>query len=413
MNGSKPSYAWWIVFAGFILMASSVGIVVNCTGLFLKPVTDDLGFGRADFSLYFTISTLMNMLAAPFIAKFLTKYNPRMLMAISGLIAGLAYMGFSKCSTLGQFYALAAILGVGVAGISLIPVSIMLTNWFVEKRGLAMGLAFTGSGIGGMVFNPITNWFIINHGWQSAYLFLGSVILLTVIPTILLIVYIDPASKNLQPYGSDDHSMENSTASVEGMTLQEAVKSSSFWFFGLGIFLIGLVNMGVQQHIPAYLTDLGYSATFAANLFALYMAFLVGGKLILGAVFDRYGPTIAMIYGCFAFFVAAGVFLGAGSLPMVYLFALIMGLGGAIATVPGPYITSILFGQKNYGIIIGVVNIFLVLGMAIGMPLSGVIYDRLQSYNPAWMLYMGIALLIMLFMTVALRKSRKEQSTSS
>ena len=172
------------------------------------------------------------------------------------------------------------------------------------------------------------------------------------------------------------------------------------------LFLTGLMNMGIQMHIPAYLTDVGYSSTFAANIVALFMGVLVAGKLLLGTIFDRYGmPTgVVFIYGVFA--LAAIALFGAQSLWMVIVFGFIFGLANAIMTVPPPLMTAEIVGPKSYGVIYGVMNIFFTLGSGIGMPLSGYIYDSTGSYSAAWSLYLVLAFAGMGLALLALSKGR-------
>ena len=407
-NKVNNSYAWWIVFAGFMLMFSTIGILVNCNSVFFKPIIENMGFSRASFSLTFTIISLAAMIAAPFMGKFLTKYNARLLMGISLLMCSLCFAGYSLCQTLPQFYILSIFVGVGMAGISVIPVSMMITNWFAEKRGLAIGLAFTGSGIGGMLLNPLTNWLIINYGWQAAYQVLGAIMLFTLAPIILFIVSIVPAEKGLLPYGlTAEQEASLSAENLPGLTLKEALKTDTFWFLAVAMLLIGVTNTGIQQHIVPCLTDMGYTSTFAANIMALYLAVGVLGKLLLGNIFDRWGIKAGMAYAC-TLLVATLVALAGGKIMVIaVLFAVLYGLSNPISTVPGPFITANLFGQKDYGVVYGVISIAMTLGMGIGMPLSGAIYDAKGTYLPAWFLYMGLAAIILILSVIAVRKEKR------
>lgn len=308
--------------------------------------------------------------------------------------AFISYVLWSRCLTLSQFYMVAIVTGISMSGLTLIPVSLLITNWFVEKRGLAMGIVFAGSGIGGMVFSPITNWIIINHGWQSAYLSLGIIMLVLDLPVILILIRATPGEKGASPYGLEPaKDADVLQHDLTGLTVVEAIKTGSFWLLGLGLLLLSFMNMGVLQHIPAFLTDLGYTSTFASSVVAIIMAVLVVGKVLLGGIFDRWGSKTGMIYACSVFILALVVLLKVKILVMVFVFAVFFGLGNALTTVPSAFLTAEIFGKKNYGVIYGLMNVFITLGMAAGPPLSGAIYDSGGSYTNAWILYMGVAVL--------------------
>ena len=280
MNQKKLNYAWIIVFACFVLMFSSVGIMVSSVSVFLKPVTEALQFTRAQFTLIGTIGGLISLFFAPFAGKILTKMNLRFTMSFGAILAGIGYFSFSRSITLLQFYLSSIPIGISLMLLTVIPCSMMLSNWFEEKRGLAMGIAFTGSGVGAMVYVPLANWLIVEYGFRTAYLVFSIVLLVTLLPITLFIVSRSPADKGLVAYGTKNLNSDSNLVSDVGMTLSQSVKGMSFWIFGLATFMIGLVNSGTQQHIPVFLSDAGYSTTFAATVVSAFMAVTILGKNI-------------------------------------------------------------------------------------------------------------------------------------
>lgn len=402
----KMFYGWWIVVGCFFLTFSGIGIAINSIGVFLKPVSESLGFARGEFSLYFTIAALSMMVAAPFMGKLLSKYNIRLVMGIATTLLAASFILYSKSTTLMHFYLLSISLGIGMAGTHVIPVALLITNWFKEKRGLAIAVALAGSGIGGMCFNPIGNYLITAYGWQTAYLILGSILALTTIPVALFIVRLHPSEMGLVPYGETEETAE-SLADLKGLSLSEALKTSGFWLLGLALLLIGVINMGVQQHIPAYLTDIGHSPAFAASIVAIFMGVLVFGKITLGYIFDRYGSRNGIIIIFSVFALATFVLMGAKAAWIAIAFGLIFGFANAIMTIPAPLLTVELFGQKHYGVIYGVMSIFFTIGSGIGMPLSGAIFDARGSYLPAFTLYIVLALVTMGIALLALSRGKK------
>lgn len=409
MDKSKVFYGWWIVAGCFLLTFTGIGIAINSIGVFLKPVTESLGFDRGAFSLYFTIAALSMALAAPFMGKLLSKYKLQVVMGISTALLAVSFFLYSQSTQLIHFYLLSIVLGIGSAGTHVIPVALLITNWFKEKRGLAIAIALAGSGIGGMLFNPVANYLITAYNWQTAYMLLGCVLAITTIPVALFIVRLHPSEMGLKAYGDIAESTET-VDDLKGFTMGEAVKTSGFWFLALVLLMIGVMNMGIQHHVPAFLTDVGHSPAFAANIVALFMGVLVLGKIVLGSIFDRFGPRVGVIFIFTIFAVAAFILTGSTIAAIAIIFGLVFGFANAIMTIPPPLLTAEMFGQKNYGVIYGVMSICYTLGSGIGMPLSGTIFDKTGSYLPAFYLYIGMAILAMIIALVALNVGAKAQA---
>lgn len=147
-------YGWWIVVGSFFLNFAGIGIIMNSMGVFIKPVSESLGFTRGGFTLYFTVAALAMMVMAPVMGKLLERYNIRLIMTVCTTMMATSFALFSQCRTLPQFYILALFLGIGSAGLHIIPVSMMITNWFIDKRGLAMGVVFAATGVGRADLQP-------------------------------------------------------------------------------------------------------------------------------------------------------------------------------------------------------------------------------------------------------------------
>ena len=134
-NDAKIFYGWQIVAGACLLNFAGIGIIVNSYGIFIKPVTESLGFSRGSFTLYFSIAALCMTFAAPVVGKLLEKFNIRIVMTISTTMMSVSYILFPQCQTLKQFYLLAIFLGIGSAGSHIIPVSMMIirackrVNW--------------------------------------------------------------------------------------------------------------------------------------------------------------------------------------------------------------------------------------------------------------------------------------------
>ena len=394
MNSNrKIFYGWWIVVGSFFLNFAGIGIIMNSMGVFIKPVSESLGFTRGGFTLYFTIAALSMMVMAPVMGKLLERYDIRVIMTICTTMMAASFALFSQCRTLTQFYILALFLGIGSAGSHIIPVSMMITNWFIDKRGLTMGIVFAATGVGGLIFNPLANWIIMNYSWQAAYLAFGLIIGVLSIPTAIFIVRAKPADKGLLPYGGEEALARQSLTEQGGLTATQALRDRAFWLLAVIILLIAIANMGVLHHIVPYLTDIGYSSTTATALMSLHMAMLIFGKVLTGGLADRMGLLKSYLLCMAGLIVAIALLFGAQLMWVAVVFSVLFGFSIAVRTVLPPLMTARVLGQKHFGVIYGFLNVFTTLGTAVGVPLSGFIYDWTKSYSLAFALYIGLCLI--------------------
>jgi len=406
LGKKKIYYGWWVVFACFILMSSGMGILVNTFTIFLKPVIEDLNFSRSEFSLCFTIAHLAAMFITLFLGKLINKNNIRFIMLLSCIGAGIGYIFYSNAHSLIGFYLISILIGLAQAGMTIIPISIIISNWFVEKRGFALGLTFAGSGVGGMFYCLVANWLILIFGWRMAYLFLGISILLTTIPVLVFIIKGHPSEKGLEPFGKVNN--ENQTEiDTWSLTFSNAIKTKAFWTLGFAMLIMGIINTGIQSHIFAYFTDLGYSSVFTTNIISFSLIMLVLGKIILGVIFDKYGSEKGVIYSCSFLFCTAVLLLKMKFIMFTYLFSIFFGLGASMATVMAPYLTRNIFGPTDYKIIFGPIHFLLTFGFSIGTPLSGLVYDILGSYKPIWITYSVFTLILMFALLLSISQGKK------
>ncbi|WP_346928962.1 MFS transporter [Clostridium sp.] len=179
-------YGWWIVICCFLIMSIIYAPIINLISVYAKPVSTDLGVKMPTYTYYFTIMSLTSLVALPFVGQMMKKFNNKIIIILGILMCGTSFIGFSMANDLKHFYALAVVQGIGFTTACLIPPSLLVTNWFNEKRGLALGLVMSGSGIGGAVLSIFMTQLIVSHGWRTAYMVTGCMILL-MIPLVIFV----------------------------------------------------------------------------------------------------------------------------------------------------------------------------------------------------------------------------------
>lgn len=211
--------------------------IANLVSLFTKPVTEELGFGRAEFTMYYTVMATTAMIIAPIAGRLMKKMDIRVYMTIFTLLGAGAYIGFSFATELIHFLLFAVPMGMALTGAGMIPVSVLITNWFNAKRGLSLGIALSGTGFGSMILSPLVTWIITAHGWRTAYLAIGILILVVLVPLIIFVIKLSPADKGLLPLGEEETSNGAPQKELVGVTQKEAFKSVSFWALCAGILV--------------------------------------------------------------------------------------------------------------------------------------------------------------------------------
>ena len=416
-TSQKPKkffYGWIIVLCCTLLMAVGTGIFVNCIGIFVKPVCDELGFDRGPFTLYTTITSVLSMLAMLVFGELYRK-NPkriRFYITLGGLTGCLVFFGYSLSSKLWHFYVLAAVYGCVATTLAGISVTTLVNNWFVDKRGFATGLAFAGSGVSAAIMTPVLSTIVADYGWRMGYRTMSLVGLLILLPAVLLI-RLEPADKGLLPYGvkPEGEEVESKIPVLEqtGLTRAQAIKTNTFYFQSIGIFCLSTAGMGMSTHAIAYFTDIGYSPLTASTAMSMVMTIMIFAKILLGAVFDKLGSVrSAILTGCCMIASTLAIRFAGAAAFMPYVFSLCFGFGYSTLTVPYSYLIGQNFGTREFASIYSLICTLGSLGGGVAATLTGMLYDHFGSYLPVWSFYAGLACLALIFLFLASKTAQKK-----
>jgi sugar phosphate permease len=382
----KIYYGYYIVAACFIILYMLWGMVLNTFPVFLKPMTESMGWSRGDIPIAILIGAVGMTLSAPIAGKAIDRFGARPVMAIGAFIVGVNLMAGSLIQHLWQLYIVFGLIGCGLICSSVIPCSFLISNWFISRRGRAMGIAFAGTSLGGMVMSPVANWIIINYGWQRAFVFSGISTLVVVIPVILLLVRTRPSEMGLEPY---KNSSTNTTGEDDnwGVGVKEAFSHKVFWQIALVMLLIGVVTSGIGNHSVAYFTDVGHTSTLATRAWSVVMGVMVLGKLAFGPVADRWGAKNAMAIASILLIASILILPFAQAYSFVMVFAVIYGFACGAPLVINPLLTAGGLGMKNFGAIFGILNMIASLGGSAGPIGAGYYFEAYKTYRPVFYLF--------------------------
>ena len=222
-------HGYWIVAAAFVCLFIVSGLGYYAFGLFVTPIQMDLGWGRADIMVAFTIYFMIQGLASPLVGWMLNIIEPRKMIAAGTLVATLGFFILSWMQDQWSFYFSYALVGIGMAAVGHVPVSTVVSNWFMKRRGTAIGIASTGVGAGGLVLAPLIGGYgIPSFDWRVCYQAMGVLMAVVTVPTALLVLRTKPADMGLRPYGANkSDSIPSIVKPLQLFTLKAALFSAS------------------------------------------------------------------------------------------------------------------------------------------------------------------------------------------
>lgn len=398
-------YGWVIVAVSFFTLALGVNARTAFSLLF-PPLLEDFGWERGVTAGAFSIGFLASTLYAPFSGMLMDRFGPRLVLSLGVVLVSL---GMATAAFIQEPWHLYVTLGILVVGgsffVSYFGHSLFLPNWFVRRRGLAVGIAFSGVGVGSIVIFPVLQNLLDQVGWREACWIMAAVLSVSLIPLIVLFQRRHPHDLGLQPDGdavSDETSArdEMPTNVVDPIwvatewTVARALRTSRFWWLFAGYFCALYAWYSVQIHQTKYLIETGFDTAEAA--YALGLVGLTGivGQIGLGHLSDRVGREWAWTAAYAGFVVCYGALVVLPHYPNVLMLYVIIGsqglLGYGVTSVVGA-IPVELFEGKRYSTIFGTLSISAGLGASSAPWVTGIIYDRTGSYEAAWWLALAIS----------------------
>lgn len=390
-------YGYWIVLAGFATLTLSCGLSFYGFTVLNKPIADEFGWSRGEVTAAFFVFMLAMAIVSPIVGQLTDKRGPRQVLLLGTIVMLLGLVLLSRTSAIWNYYLLHLCLGIGFVLLGPIPISIIVSNWFHRLRGTMQGLAFTGIGVGGLALAPlIGNYLIPNLGWRSTYLVMALLLLVTVLPLIFFVVRNHPQQKGLLSYGQErTEVLGNNSVKIEaahGLSLKQALGTTTFWIVVLTSAAYGLSQTGALQNQVSILTEQEFTATSAVTAIGIVGLFSAVGKFLFGFLCDRIDPkyAAAIAYALIAFSLVT--MTQARSMPFLWLYAALMGLGQGgwapnLAMLAGNY-----FGLKHYGAILGTIHLIFFMGEAVGPMVLGFSYDQTGSYHLILMVCVGLCL---------------------
>jgi MFS family permease len=394
-------YGWIIIAVTFVTM----GIGVNARtafSLFFPPIIGEFGWDRGVTAGAFSFGFVVSAAASPLIGRLMDRLGPRSVMELGvALMAGGLLLAPLTTQPWHLYLTIGMLVGAGSICLGYTGQSLYLPNWFNRRRGLAIGLAFAGVGIGSMTLLPWVQVMIDQTGWRTACTAIGLLVLIVLAP-INLLLRKRPEDIGLRPDGdaAPAASVQKAMSNVvdaewanTDWTLGRALATSRFWWLAIGYFGGLYIWYAVQVHQTKYLLDIGFGPSVAVWSLGAVSLLGIPGQIFLGHLSDRIGREWVWSIGCAGFAICFAALMAlpqVHSLALVYLMVFTQGaLGYGLTSVLGAIVVEI-FQGKHYGSIFGTIQVAALSGGAVGPWVTGVLHDVTGNYSLAFAI--GIAM---------------------
>jgi MFS family permease len=406
-------YGWVVVGVAFVTM----GIGVNARtafSLLFPPILEEFGWERGLTAGAFAVGFMISAVGAPFLGVLMDTKGPRWMLSLGVLLVGGGMLAAPLITEPWHLYlTLGFLVSGGSVALAYTGHALFLPNWFVRRRSLAAGIAFSGVGIGSIVLFPWMQSLIVGRGWRYACVAVA-LLVFALLPLIML-QHRRPQDLGLVPDGDTAaHAADaarphpanvvDPTWTAVDWTPARAMRTARFWWLAVAFFSGLWAWYAVQVHQTRYLLDIGFDPKTAALALGLVPFMGIAGQIALGHFSDRMGREAAWTLGaggfalCYAFLLVMRVYPTPAAL---YAMVLVQGLlGYGVASVFAA-IPSDIFQGKRYATIFGVLNMSAVAGGGVAPWVTGAIYDRTGSYVLGWWVAIGFCLLSIVCIWIA------------
>lgn len=406
----RPHYRYVILTTGFFILFFSGGSRF-AFGLMLKPMSEDLDVGRSTLSLAVTTFMVVSALALPFLGRLVDQWSLKGTLGIAAVIGGIGIGLMGQVQAPWQvFLVYGVVFGLGNAGSSISPVTVMISRWFPHRRGIASSGAVAGNALGQLLIVMALAAILVSLGWRWSYTLLGIANLAVLTPLIFLAVRDVPHGENA---ATKDAPTLAITPPESPLSLGRTLTSSQLILLVVIYGICGLQDFFVVTHIVAFARDQEMGAVLAGNLLALMGLMGLTGVLAAGFLADSFGavrPTLI----CFIIriFIFAFIIFDQGT-ASIMVFGLFYGLTNLITAPLTVVFVGNIFGMARLATLAGAISMMHQIAGGFGAYLGAWIFDNRGSYDDMFRLMLILSVAAAVLATLLQEKPLTEKATSS
>jgi MFS family permease len=348
--------------------------------VFLKPLSEDFGWDRAQAVSVYSLTWLAGGLTAPLVGRLFDRSGPRTVYSLGLALLGGAFLTAAHAQQLWQFQlSVGVCVGIGIAFIGNVPNSILLGRWFGPRLPTAMAVVYSATGAGVLILLPASQVLIDHLGWRGAYQIFGGVALFLLLPLLLLPWRLfSTGSPNVVKKADPDFI-------DEGWTLLSAMRHHAFWALFATFFFTAIGMYAIAAQVVAYLIDAGFPPLQAATAWGFSGVVLLFGMLGISSLDGVIGRRPSVLFSYAISIVGIVMLWGLQWYPNFWLLTGFVVCFGSMIGSRGPLLSATamkIFRGERVGTIYGTISVGSGLGSAFGSWGGGLIHDWTHSYNP-------------------------------
>ncbi len=409
-------YGWVVMAACFVVTLLASGTMM-AFGVFLTPMSEDMGWSYSALSLTYAISAIVSGLGILAIGSLIHLYSVRHILLLSGLLHGFGLYMTSTVTTVEGFYLWYGFIAALGRSAFFISTTTLITRWFEKRRGMAMGLTMAGNGLGPFIFSPLVTWIILRWDWQMAFVLL-SVTMTAVLVLACFFLRNHPHEMGLMPYGAEAISIPPPSQEVAQATTSRpdnslgalwgsVLRMPRFWTLSLINFFCCVCHSIPLVHIVGFAQTAGLSVFTSAWVLALMALSSVAGRITWGIFADRHGALLTLMMTLFIQGTMVLWLVNTQDPVIFFLYAIVWGFGyGGVGTQYGMVAREV-YGMHLFGPGYSGQMCFAMVGMAVGGFLGGYLFDVSHSYVAAWLISFGAGLISALLAMDLLAQSNR------
>lgn len=387
-------YGWLVLAVAFVACGLSIGASAYSFGAFVSPLEREFHWSRTQINASLSFSAVA-LVISPLVGRLLDRYGSRRVMTISLVILAVSYLLRPYMTHLWHWYALSVLLGIGFPGATILPAGRLVALWFPNTTGRMMGLTFVGNNVGGLALAPLSGALVSSVSWQAGFQVLGLLFCLGALAA-LLIVREEPKALNKMTIQKNS-TVVNGTLSVmnnpEKFSVRKVLRARQFYLLASGLVLASFTYSAVLPQIVPHLENEKISLGKASLLLSLMSGFGAVGKVTFGYLAERITARYAVVLSVALQALGLIILINCVYSPLLWLFLPVFGISfGGLGTLI-PLIVHETYGVRQYGKMMGLIELPMTVPSVIGPLMVGSIVDITHSYNGAFLLVIGLFIL--------------------
>ena len=404
-----PFYYGWVITAVVgLAIFPTVAYRPAVIGLLYPFMQEDLGWSRTSLGGAVFLGSGLVVLVAPLAGRLTDRYGAWLTLNAATVFMGVCLVGLGTVNSPWLYYLLFGVGYAMFAGTSRVAISAGMAQWFVQRRGTAMGFVTLMLGLGFIIIPVLAERVLDGFGWRTAWYVLGIMTLAVALPGGVLLYRNRPADVGQLADGESDSPATVESARVTAATevqwtARQAIRTRTLWMLVAGIGLVEMSRNGIGIHMIAHMVEQGVTPAFAAIAFSIAGVTMVPMSVVLGVLIDRFGARSMYVAAALSVLAMGVLVIFARSNWIAVPIGVTMGIGSGGVDMIMRVIFANYFGRSSAGSVMGFVTPFIVLSLGVGALISGIMYDLQGSYFPvfwAWTVVIGFAIALLFFVPV-------------